>query len=237
MRRFKAFPRVLRGLALLVSAGLAACTYGGQGQAEVREVQGFDSVSLDTSGELIVTQGEREELQIVAGASVLPSLVTEVRDGMLFIGRKGAGPAFRAPQFRLTMRRVAALETHSSGRITARGLSAESLRIQISSSGGITLEELAAGSLEVLITSSGSCSVAGTGEEQTVRLSSSGSYRARDLQSRTAKVRVCSSGDATVRVSDSLEAEVTSSGSVRFYGSPQVDGNVTSSGRLVRLGD
>jgi hypothetical protein len=58
-----------------------------------------------------------------------------------------------------------------------------------------------------------------------------------DLASRTAKVRVSSSGSATLRVSDSLEADITSSGGVRYYGNPpRVQANVTSSGGLVKLG-
>jgi hypothetical protein len=74
-------------------------------------------------------------------------------------------------------------------------------------------------------------------ERQEVRISSSGGYLAGDLESRSASVRVSSSGSATVRVSESLEANLSSSGGVRYYGNPpRVQANVTSSGRLVRLG-
>ena len=103
---------------------------------------------------------------------------------------------------------------------------------------GISIDSLAAGSLDVQIVSSGSFRVAGRVEQQDIILSSSGNYLARNLTSRTASVRASSSGTATLRVSDSLEADITSSGDVRYYGNPhRVDGKATSSGRLVRLGD
>jgi hypothetical protein len=229
---------ILSCIAFIALASFQAGALGAGETGSVREVTGFDSVSFDTSGELIIRQGDREELEIVARASDLPNIVTQVRGGTLHIGREGPSFSFKPPVFRLTMKRIAALATHSSGRITASDLRTGSLRIQISSSGGMAIDSLAADLLDVQISSSGSFSVAGTVERQDIRLSSSGSYQAGNLASRTARVSVTSSGSATLRVSDSLEANVTSSGEVRYYGNPPlVNGNVTSSGRLVRLGD
>jgi hypothetical protein len=205
----------------------------------VREVRGFDSVSFDTSGQLFITQGDREALEVMAAAGELPNIVTEVHGSTLFIGRKGSGPAFsfRLPEFRLMMRTVAGLETHSSGSIAAESLQAGSLQIRISSSGSISIGRLTADALEVQITSSGSVRVSGTVGQQDIRLSSSGSYLAGNLASRSARLRVSSSGSATVRVSDELQADLTSSGSVRYYGDPpRVEADVTSSGSLARLG-
>jgi hypothetical protein len=230
---------ILGGMALLALAGLQACASGARETGAVREVSGFDSVIFSTAGQLFIKQGDREALEITAAEGELSRILTEVRGGKLFIERKEGGPAFslRPPVFRLTMGK-AAIETHSSGSVAAKDLSADSLRIQISSSGGVAIETLSAGSLEVQITSSGSLKCSGSVERQEVRLSSSGSYSAGNLESRTARVRVSSSGSATLRVSDSLEASVTSSGGVRYYGNPpQVNAEVTSSGRLVRLGD
>ncbi len=230
---------IFAALALFGAASFEAHAYGGPETGSVREVRGFDSVSFGTSGRLVITQGDREALEIVAGASELPNLVTEVRGTTLFIGRKGSGPAlsFRQPIFRLTMKTVAGLQTHSSGSITAASLRAGSLRLQVSSSGSISIELLTADALEVQVSSSGSVRVSGTVGRQDIRLTSSGSYQAGNLASRTATVRLSSSGSATLRVSDSLEAELTSSGSVRYYGNPpRVEANVTSSGSLARLG-
>jgi len=224
--------------ALFVLAGFEAGAFGARETGAVRDVGGFDSVSFGTSGEVVLTQGDQEALEIEAMAGDLPNIVTEVRGGTLYIGREGPSFSFRPPIFRLTMKAIAALETHSSGKISAKDISTGSLRLQISSSGGIAIDSLAANSLEVTISSSGSVSVAGAVGQQNIRLSSSGSYSAKNLMSKTAKVNVSSSGTATLRVAESLEANITSSGSVRYYGNPpQVNGNVTSSGRLVRIGD
>ncbi|HUI70249.1 MAG TPA: head GIN domain-containing protein [Spirochaetia bacterium] len=228
---------IVIGLVVLISLEAGA---GGAAEAtSARAVSGFDTVSLDTSGELIITQGDSEGLEIVGSSDDLPYIVTEVQGGALRISREGPGPIFsvRNTVFRLRMKDISSLEADSSGSISVRRLRADSLRIHISSSGSISIDSLTAGSLEVQISSSGSLRVAGDVDRQDVVLSSSGSYAAGALSSRTAKVVASSSGTATVRVSDSLDANVSSSGDVRYYGNPPlVNGNATSSGRIVRQG-
>lgn len=240
MRRIrKESVSVIVGIVVMVLASIEAAAVGGSETKSVREVAGFESVSFSTAGELIITQGDRESLEIEAPSNVLADIVTVVRDGTLHIGREGGEPfvPFRAPVFRLTVKRITALETHGSGSISLEDLRTDSLKVLITSSGGISIESLAADSLDVRISSSGSLRAAGSVSRQNILLTSSGSYSGAQLASGTAAVRVSSSGSATLRVSDSLDADVTSSGNVRYYGDPQMgNARVTSSGRLVRLG-
>ncbi len=231
---------LISGIVFMAMACWPACAIGAWETGSIRAVSGFEGVSFAIPGQLIITLGDRETLEIEALADDLPNIVTEVRDGTLHIGRMGAEPfsPFRAPVFRLTVKKLANLETHSSGSIAIGELSADTLRILITSSGGVSIDSLAADSLEVRNSSSGSVRVAGEVNQQNILLTSSGGYVGGQLASRSAVVRVSSSGSATLRVSDSLEAVVTSSGSVRYYGNPSVRNlRVTSSGKAVPMGD
>jgi hypothetical protein len=231
---------IISGIVFMAIIGLQASAIGEWETGSTRGISGFEGVRFAIPGELIITQGDREALEIEALAGDLANIVTEVHDGTLFIGRQGAEPfsPFRAPVFRLTVKQISVLETHSSGSITIGELTADSLRILISSSGGVSIGSLAAESLEVRISSSGSVRVAGEANQQNILLSSSGSYNGGQLECRSVIVRVSSSGSATLRASDSPEAVVTSSGDVRFCGNPPVRNlRVTSSGRAVPLGD
>ena len=195
----------------------------GATESVIRDVKGFDSVVFATSGELIVTQGDQEALQIVArpNRSAGHRDRGARQDALHWLGR-ASGPAFslRPPVFRLSMKTVARLEALSSGTISVRDLHTGSLRIRISSSGGISINSLTADTLEARISSSGSFTAAGTVGVQDVVLSSSRQYRASGLASTTARIVASSSGSAILRVAESLEANVTSSGSVRYYGNP-----------------
>jgi hypothetical protein len=228
---------VLIGIVLMAFLSLEACAFGTIEARSVREVGGFDSVSFDMNGKLIIVQGDRESLEIKARAEDLEAIVTEVRDGTLHIGRRGPQRTFqlRAPVFTLTVRTLARLEAHSSGSISAGTIRTDMLQITISSSGSIAIGALAASSLEATLHSSGSLRLAGSVNAQSILLTSSGSYSGGGLASRTAAVRSMSSGSAAVRVSDTLVADLRSSGNVRYHGNPVVNGKVTSSGRLFKL--
>jgi hypothetical protein len=205
--------------------------------SSVRDVHGFDRIDLTIRGELILTQGDAESLQIEASASDLALIATVVRGTTLQIAQVSPGPGPRGPvTYRLAMKTVAGLATTSSGNIRAASIEADSLRIVLSSSGTVAIDRLAARTLDVTLSSSGSCTVAGTVDRQSVQLSSSGDYRAENLACRAASVGVSSSGSATVRVSESLDASISSSGSVRYRGNPsKVTSHASSSGRLIRL--
>ena len=201
---------------------------------------GFESVSFAIPGELIITQGDREALEIEALSSDLPNIVTEVRDGTLTIGRQGPEPfsPFRAPVFRPTVKHIAALETHRPEGSRCRSspwnatdpdhLVGRGLR-------SILRRRIARGPDQL----SGRCAWREMWIGRISSLPAPGSYSGGLLASRGAVVRLSSSGSATLRVSDSLEAVVTSSGSLRYYGNPPARNlRVTSSGKeAIHLGE
>lgn len=203
----------------------------------VREVSGIERVELTMRGELVLTQGDTESLQIEASAEDLALISTVVRAGTLRIEQANSGFGPRGPvTYRLSMKRITGLSTSSSGNIQSNSIETDSLRVVISSSGSVILGRLEATSLDVAISSSGSCTIGGTVDRQRVQLSSSGDYRAENLSSRDASIQLSSSGSAEVRVSESLEASISSSGSLRYRGNPpRVNASTSSSGRAIRV--
>ena len=215
----------------------AAATPVLEGGGAVRDVRGFDRVEVSVPGELILTQGSTESLEIAASAADLARISTVVRGGTLYIGQVRQDDSPRGPAvFRLSMKQVAGLRTTSVCTIRADAVTADSLRISIQSTGSVVVKSLKARTLDVEMNSSGDCSLAGTVERQSVLLNSSGSYLAPDLASREATVRLNSSGDATIRVSQILSASLSSSGDVRYHGNPtKVSATTASSGQVVKL--
>jgi hypothetical protein len=223
---------LLGSLSCAAAWGLPAAETG----SSVRDVRGFEAVELTIGGELILTQGDRESLEIEASPSDLARITTAVRGGTLIIAQVNPGPGPRGPvTYRLTMKRIAGLATRSQGSIRAAAIETDALRIQISSSGPVSVDRLAARRLDVNISSRGDCTVAGAVDGLRIQISSSGSYRGEDLASREASVQSSSSGTATVRVSERLDVNISSSGNVRYRGNPRITSRVSSSGGLVAL--
>ncbi len=236
-------------LQLLMALVLCACyplyantivPGSGTPAGEDRIVTGVNSVTLATMGDLTISLGEQESLRVEAEENLLPNIETRTWSGMLTIRQKEQTELRPTKPIRyyLTVKTLERLAASSSGNIDAPAVQAGSFSIIVNSSGGIHLAGLTADSLEVEISSSGGVRIdAGQVGGQTVAINSSGEYAAGDLRSATADVRINSSGDATIWVTDRLNAVISSSGNVNYFGKPEVTQSLNSSGKPVSLGE
>ena len=77
--------------------------------------------------------------------------------------------------------------------------------------------------------------VDGQVDDQIIALISAGNYEAENLMSATVDVEIADSGSATVRVSTTLNADITGSGSVFYHGSPVVTRTGSGTGIIDQL--
>jgi hypothetical protein len=225
------------GCLFLCACGLSFARGSGKLVTESREVRGFDHISLTSSGEVILVQGDRESLTVETDDNLMQHVKTEVQGDTLTLGTKG-GVAISPTKliFSLTVRDLDGLTATGSGEIVVERFNTDNLEIKTTGSGDIRIDALAADEISVRITGSGDVYLAGQVAGQEVSLSGSGVYRAGDLRSETAAVRTTGSGGATAWVTESLDARTTGSGSIEYYGAPKVDASSTGSGRVRGLG-
>ncbi len=228
---------------LLAALLLAGCGPAGSDRVviDVRQVSGFDRVSLSSIGTMVITQGDQEALEIEAQRYVTRRILSTVRNGTLNIGFGGGtffGEAIptRGITYRLTVKQLSAIAFSGAGSIRSEGLSADRLEIRATGVGTVNIDNLEAEELDVLLGGVGAVEVAGEVGDQEVILSSVGEYRAGDLRSRSASVRLSGAGRSTLWVEDSLRVRISGLGSVEYYGQPTVDSEITGLGRLVELG-
>jgi hypothetical protein len=207
---------------------------------EERSLTGIQRVMLATLGDLTISLGDQEKLIIEAEDNLMPYLTSLVRGGKLEIASEpGSNLQPTQPiRFHLIVKDLDGLETASSGNISAPEMRANRFKITSSSSGNIDLAGLFADMLDVEMSSLGDVTIkAGEIPEQNVEIDSSGNYNAQNVVSQRATVRLNSNGNATVRISDSIQANLTSSGNLNYYGNPRLDIDSSSSGRAVKAGD
>ena len=219
MRRW-ALPLVAVGLVTVVSACSAltdsVVTGSGTLRTESRDVDGFSTIELTGSGDVIIEQEGTESLSIEAEDNLLPDLTSDVSNGTLRLGTKeGVDLEPTLPvTYRVTVEDLAGLQLSGSGSVTAAGITTPSISIDISGSGDVTVD--------------------GTADRQTVTISGSGDYSARDLLSRNASAEISGSGNVTVNALDVLDAEISGSGNATYTGNPQVSQHISGSGELRR---
>lgn len=246
--------RLLRGLlALGVSmVGEAAA----ERITESRDVADFQAIEFAGSGNLILTQGAEESLTIEADDDVMSSIITEVKDGVLYIHRKKfSGWHFLGRdsiRYELSFKTLESLglsgsgdvrasniegadfavKISGSGEIDLAGLDVDSLEIRVNGSGELRVGKLMATSLKSRITGSGDVEIGGQVGSQEISVTGSGDHYAPDLQSETVAARIAGSGSVDVWVTDELQARVSGSGDVIYRGDPEVNSRISGSGEV-----
>ncbi|MEA3408352.1 MAG: head GIN domain-containing protein [Chloroflexota bacterium] len=188
---------------------------------EPREVEPFDRINLRGYGRLIVTQGEEVGLTVEARETILPHIVTEVKDGELVIRMErgwweGLIATLRNPRvvYRATVRELTALRIPGAGRVQVSDIEAERLTLRLPGAGDVEVTGLTAEELDVELPGTGNLRLTGRVAQQRATLGGA--------------------GNATVRVSETLDARISGVGHIAYYGDPEVTSKVTGLGSIQR---
>lgn len=224
---------------------------------EVRTFSGIDGVALLGSGEVSITLGNKEEITIHAPADLIPYLLTEQKDGTLYIGKRKKGwKKFKFfnehIHYDLVVKSIKYVSVSGSGDIDVEKLSGEKCSIKISGSGDIEVDEVRSGKtkvhisgsgdidisnlsadvLDVAINGSGNIDINGKTDELDVTISGSGEFTGNKLKSEDVAISLYGSGDSHVWATNTLNAHITGSGDVTYHGDPSIRSRTTGSGDI-----
>lgn len=218
-------------------------------ETETRQISDFDQVSIQGlaySAQLIISQGEQEELTIEAPPDYLDRLRSEVKDRKLTVRLRGGwlqeledalATCLNRPHivYRLKVRELSHLEVQCAYSIHASRIETPHLHIKLSGSGDFKLDWLVAETLEVHHSGCGTMRISGKVEEQTVVLNGVGSYIAPSLDSQRARVRMTGTGLARIQVSRALDAVLRGVGSLEYIGNPAVSKRISGPGQVLHI--
>jgi hypothetical protein len=185
---------------------------------ESREVSGFTGVTVSGAAHLILEQSGTESLTITAEDNILPLLSSEVVDGRLLLGnRTGASISpTREIVYHVTCRDLSAVSLSGAVRADLEGVDTDELEVALSGATHLT--------------------AAGRADWQHTSASGTSRIDARDLESRTARIDVSGTAWATVRVSDSLEANASGASVIEYIGTPAVSVSVSGTAVVRQIG-
>lgn len=242
----------LAGISLLLGVVvlLSACSLpfvnvvrgSGNLETESRDVSGFNKIELNGAGQLIITQGSTETLEIQAEDNILPELTSEVEGDTLVLGykdqtwRRSILPTEKIV-YTLTVIDLTKFTFNGAGDLEMDSLETSSLELNINGAGNIKIKELLAEELSVTISGTGSINIAGEVESQDITIEGAGNYQSEDLQSQTAFIQVNGLGNSKLWVLESLDITINGSGSVDYYGAPDVTQDINGLGDVNSLGE
>lgn len=227
---------------LLVAVGmllLVGCVDGPY-QTRKEDINNFNRIHIETSGEFLIEQGDEESLTIEAPRDYLRYIETEVGEGTLIIStRRGFfSVPVRRVTYTITVRDLEEISLSSAGAIKVFELGTSDLSVNLSGAGSIEIDDLRADNLEVNLSSAGAIVIAGEVANQDINLSGVGSYESGDLHTNKTSIHLSGAGSAVIWADDYLDVNVSGVGSVTYFGeNPEIHQNVSGLGSVNSRGE
>lgn len=246
--------------AALLVAGCALVRIQGSGNmtTETRAVSDFENVSVCCGMQLLLTQGEPEQLTIEAEDNIIPEIETIVSDKTLTVRfRQQLGSLSyilsKPVTIRLQMPTIHGIALSGGSKLETAQIAGEQATLEfsggssgeidellvsdvtINTSGGDTVNVGAITAEMLNVTMSGGSKItigAGSVTEQYVTASGGSDYDAAGVQSQVATVTMSGGGEAKVAVSESLQAEASGGSRVEYSGNPSVTQNASGGGEV-----
>jgi hypothetical protein len=208
-------------LAAMVVTGCGVRFNDGDAVTQQRTVAKFDRVCVDGSVDVDVRYGEQASVTVSGGDKVIDDVQTHVRDGMLFVDRRGGSGStvvLGGADLKVTVvvPRLAQGQVDGSGNLD------------------IDLGSLRRPRLDLQVHGSGDISARGEVDRLDAKVEGSGDLNLEELRARIGTVAVHGSGDAGVFVVEQLDATIEGSGDIEYRGDPRVNQRVDGSGDVSR---
>ncbi|MBT3834608.1 MAG: hypothetical protein HOB98_03275 [Gammaproteobacteria bacterium] len=206
---------------------------------EVRDVLRFDQVRFRGPGALKITQTNEESLRVHAPAYVIKHIISEVKDGVLYVGYKSPKVTplrvlKEVISFDVGMKDIREISVTGSGAVIVPDLDNDTVRVEINGSGKVNLGHLTADNFRATIQGAGHIRVQGDVETQSIVVNGTGRVMSDHLVSDFAHVILNGSGKVSMTVSDELNVVINGSGEVSYGGFPDITKAITGSGALTR---
>jgi len=240
----KIFSASLFGLVFFgMSTLFAACNYVGPGKSgdgnvlkETRQVAGFNGIEVSGAFDIVLKQGETQEVIVEADANLLPLIRTEVTGSILHIDTK-------KPIHHVTVMRVyvtvkdlnmidvsGAVDIHTDGRLNVPELSIDA--------SGASDSKLELGVQKLKLDCSGASKMRFSGFATNLEMDLSGASDifGYDLLTENCSIEISGAGNAQLNVSKIISAEISGAGSVKYKGSPsEIDQSVSGAGSIRKV--
>lgn len=235
--------RPLLPVIVVVLAALPACSISFDGPSvagsgvttsQTRSVPAFDRIEIGGAYEVVVRVGATRSVVLAGDDNLLPLVRTEVRNGTLHIESDEDLEPREEIRIEIGIETLNGVHSAGSSDVAVRDVRSPAFDVTVSGSSELTANG-EFGDLTTSLAGSGEIQMNGSADAIDASISGSGELDLLQVRARTARIDVSGSGDASVQVSERLDASVSGSGEVRYAGRPQVTADVSGSGTVERI--
>jgi len=200
------------------------------------DVDKFHGIVLGFSGDIYLTQGSSQSVEVEAQANIIENIKTEVKDGVWRVNFKRNVRNAKNVKVYVTMTELTRAGLSGSGEMSMTNTFKNLNDVKLSLSGSGNLKaSIEAADVSTRISGSGSIYVEGSARSNDIHISGSGDVKASDFEVNTCEIHISGSGNTSVNVMESLEGYVSGSGDISYKGSPNVKTKISGSGDIRRM--
>ncbi len=229
-------------LAFVITVSLSSCslfTSAVEGDSnvtkKVRNVGSFSGVELEGIGNIILTQGS-QSVEIETDSNLQDLIKTKIEDGNLVIYQdENIEPS--KLEIYVSTPTISEIELNGSGSIICQSdLKGDELDIELDGSGDIRLAGVKYDELELELDGSGDVNIAGSLDYAKIELDGSGDIYMSECEIDEAKVELDGSGNISLKVMETIHAEINGSGDIKYTGNPsEVRAKSNGSGNIIKV--
>lgn len=209
----------------LVSSG---CIYNmtgidGNGKVEkqLRSVSSFSGIDVGGAFEIILTQGNSEEVTIEADENLLEHIITRVKGNVLVIETDVDIRRCEAMIAHITFSEMDYIELSGATELTATNLLTFD-RLDLDASGASEIEmEMKASSFYLDLSGASELTLLGNVEKATIDASGASELNTEELEIEYLKIDVSGACDARVFATKELDIEASGASSIKYKGDPE----------------
>ncbi len=212
---------------IFIAIFLIATSYA---QSEVRNVEDFSKISVMNAFEVVLTQGDKNEVKITSDKPEnIEKVVTKVTDGKLIVHTKKSAKTKGSIKVYITYKKLIGIEQSGATEISATN-TIKTNKFYLKGSGA-TEVSLDFDVEELTIDFSGASEIKLKGNTNSfdVSLSGASELSAADLKSKSASINVSGASEVQVYVTESIKGKTSGASSVKVKGGASVD-QIKSSG-------
>jgi len=225
---------------IILASLLSSCMHkhysvSGKTITELRTVSYYNSINVEGSIDVFITHDTSYSVKVEAGENLMDYIETDVVNQELIIRQSKSNVVNAKPvKVYLNVDNLSRIETHGSGNLNTDELTSTYFELNKEGSGNADIH-INADTIITVAIGSGNCDYLGNVSYHKYSIDGSGNLSARYLYSSDSDISIEGSGNATIYVSNNLNASIDGSGNIYYYGNPSnVNYQINGSGQLIQ---
>lgn len=221
-------------LSLLCFAGslkAMPALYPNETETETRQLPAFTSIASSGSVDIVLRQGPKQEVKVVADRGLVQRVITEVEGNTLVVKNPGSFRNIRVMRVLITIPDITAIKLSGSGDLMSEGeLACNDLEFHIFGSGDLDLK-LKAMNVTGSVTGSGDAEIEGVSGVLDLSLRGSGDVSCKNMNLKLLKLEVNGSGDVKLEgAATKIVVGHYSSGDIHLVGLKAAEADIEQRG-------